>query len=275
MINMSKTCTNQFQPQQKSSGVYKLSANQTTGFSVGDKIRFNTLHRGNIPLGATAYTIKLSKNKKYLIMTTIQGDTTGYCQFQIYDYTNGVNLGVGQATNYSMNSTSDSYPLSSYFTEVTPATDIEMGIRISGSSGLTTLYTTSVLMIWEIDVFTIPTTYPYLVNATQVALTVTGTNWTTTRAVGLVYQTLDGAWRLLFNVYGSVSVATDNLTLTFSGIVFKNGTYQPVAAYLSGNRYYNSRVESNTSTLIIALNATSSVFGFSGDVELNAKPSII
>lgn len=36
----------------------------------------------------------------------------------------------------------------------------------------------------------------------QYDLTVTGTNWTTTRAVGVPYQTGNGIWRIKLNVGG-------------------------------------------------------------------------
>ena len=41
----------------------------------------------------------------------------------------------------------------------------------------------------------------------QYSLIVTGTNWTTSRAVGVPYQTTDGSWRLRFNITGAFSGA--------------------------------------------------------------------
>ena len=56
-----------------------------------------------------------------------------------------------------------------------------------------------------------------------VPLTVTGTNWTTIRGVFVPYKTTDGAWRMRFNVSGSVTSGTrTSYDVTFSGVSFKN-----------------------------------------------------
>lgn len=54
----------------------------------------------------------------------------------------------------------------------------------------------------------------------QYTLTVTDTNWTTNRAVGVPYRTLDGTWRLRFNIVGTYSIGTTLTSLAIAGIVF-------------------------------------------------------
>ena len=52
----------------------------------------------------------------------------------------------------------------------------------------------------------------------QYNLKVTGTNWTTTRAVGIPYRVFDEAkneiWRLKFNISGTLSTAAASITIT-------------------------------------------------------------
>lgn len=58
----------------------------------------------------------------------------------------------------------------------------------------------------------------------QYSLIVTGTNWTTARAVGTPFQTLDGTWKLEGNISGTMSSATNVISLTIQGIIVKAGT---------------------------------------------------
>ena len=112
-----------------------------------------------------------------------------------------------------------------------------------------------------------------------VALTVTGTNWTTTRAVFIPYRTFqtslggDEAFRLRLNITGDVSVGVTSMDLTISGITFKNvaNSFQSLSAQsatsIRGFTIPNSGNISGKST------ATETRWGFSGDIELDSKPT--
>lgn len=107
----------------------------------------------------------------------------------------------------------------------------------------------------------------------QYPLTITGTNWTTVRAVGVPYKTGDGSYRMRFNIGGTFSVGTASPSLTISGVTF------PYTQAISGNaqsitipNYAN--VNSGGGTLTASINASSSTtWVFSGDVEIASKPS--
>ncbi len=112
----------------------------------------------------------------------------------------------------------------------------------------------------------------------QVDLTVTGTNWTTTRAVGTYYTTVNGTHRLRFNIRGGISTAVSSITLTVSGVAFKVGytNGQAVSAVMAneGVGYY-STIDSSVSGSAIYLYASgaSNLAMVSGDVELDSKPT--
>lgn len=104
--------------------------------------------------------------------------------------------------------------------------------------------------------------------------TITGTGWTTVRAVAVPYQTVDGAWRIKFNLVGTVS-ALSSIDLTFSGILSKNiaGATQAVNARSTGSAPVLSHILANTNIFVIQQDSTHSDFLVSGDIELNAMPS--
>ena len=109
---------------------------------------------------------------------------------------------------------------------------------------------------------------------TQYSLSVSGTNWTTVRAVGIPYVTTDGTWRLRFNIVGSTTTQTSN-TLTVSGVTFKSATdfNQSVnVTSLSGFAGWGW-TGINASTISIFCSSNSTSWSLSGDVELNSKPS--
>jgi hypothetical protein len=111
----------------------------------------------------------------------------------------------------------------------------------------------------------------------QYDLTVTGTSWTTLRAKGIPYQTADGAWRLKFNVVGSVTSASRaNYTAAISGVVFKNITsfYQSISASPTSNLTMQQAYATfNTGNLVCEhASGTTTQYTYSGDVELEAKP---
>lgn len=115
----------------------------------------------------------------------------------------------------------------------------------------------------------------------QYDLTVTGTNWTTTRAIGEIRKTRDGAWRMVFNIVGTYSSGTPNVDLSVAGVTFKTVTNGQT---FSGSQNSSSAAEyttiianaiSGTSTLRIRFDSSSSPTAvlFAGDVELDSKPT--
>ena len=111
-------------------------------------------------------------------------------------------------------------------------------------------------------------------NLQQYSLTVTGTNWTTTRAIGLAYQTLGGAWRLIFNIGGSTSAGTSTLTLTVAGVIFHSSSRQAVAGWsddIASDRNF-VKTDSGAATISFNSGAIADAFYASGDVELDGPP---
>jgi hypothetical protein len=109
------------------------------------------------------------------------------------------------------------------------------------------------------------------------------TNWFApgSRAVFFPYQCQDGTWRLKFNIYikhGSTGTGSyTDLVISINGI---SVSFIQTISYLRGGNqasfYTSSTGAVNTNTLYasFAAGATYSVeAGFSGDVELNAKPT--
>jgi hypothetical protein len=120
----------------------------------------------------------------------------------------------------------------------------------------------------------------------QYDLTVTDTNWTTTRAKGVPYKTLDGTWRLKFNITGSYSVGSSLTSLAITGIVFP-ATIQTFTVYADNgatDALINiARTVSSSNVLTIrgvsyvTANTILNITGvrISGDVELASKPTFV
>ena len=114
---------------------------------------------------------------------------------------------------------------------------------------------------------------------TQQDLTVTGTGWTTTRAVGLAYKDFDGNWRLKFNICGTVSSSTrTTYSVQISGITTKNVSsyFQAITgdALSSSATHSSSSMSANGNTCSVThASATTTTYAFSGDVELDSKPT--
>jgi hypothetical protein len=121
---------------------------------------------------------------------------------------------------------------------------------------------------------------PYLVNSPQVNLTVTGTNWTTYRAVGQASVDQNGVWRFKFNISGAFTSGTRSQGLVhIAGVTFKAiaGTFarQCISAdQTSAASIQGAFADQNTDTIYVNHDsATTSVYSFSGDVELDSKPT--
>jgi len=106
--------------------------------------------------------------------------------------------------------------------------------------------------------------------------TATGSNWTTVLVVAVPYQTIDETWRLIFNVIGTVSSATrTTYTVTLSGITFSTAQLQAIAA-CPFQSYSLSRAFTVTSAGQLTIehaSGTTTGYSFSGDVELDSKPT--
>jgi hypothetical protein len=122
-------------------------------------------------------------------------------------------------------------------------------------------------------------TKPVIIEQTyrQYDLTVTGTNWTTTRAVGLPYRTIDGTWRLRVNIGGAYSSGVTSGSLAISGIVAKNVSEyrQPISGPSRGGTLGSQHAyfSPNENTITWNHSQTQTTVGFSGDVELESKPT--
>lgn len=96
------------------------------------------------------------------------------------------------------------------------------------------------------------------------------------RAIGVPYQTGDGAWRLRFNIVFTHSTST-NYAVTITGVTFKNvtGYYQSVScgsgSVVFGRAYVNPGLSTITMENASGVTATY----MSGDVELDSKPTFV
>ena len=124
---------------------------------------------------------------------------------------------------------------------------------------------------------------PFDTSLKQYDLTVTGTNWTSTSeaAIGIPYQDSEGIWRLKANIRGTISTVASSLTLSVSGITFKNATnfQQAVTTYLrdsSGSIAPKVHYASpNTDDIVLGAGANFNKISISLDVELDSKPSFV
>lgn len=120
---------------------------------------------------------------------------------------------------------------------------------------------------------------PYLYER-QVALTVTGSNWTTTKAVGVVYKTIGNVWRMKLNIRGVMSSVAASITLTVAGVVFDSATRQCAAATytetgVSSKDFLQCVIDDNSGEIYCGAAANFDVVQISGDVVLDSRPSII
>lgn len=110
-----------------------------------------------------------------------------------------------------------------------------------------------------------------------VSLTVTGTNWTTVRAVFVPYQTSPSRWRVRFNITGTVSSASrTTYTVTVAGIVARNvaNDFQSLSGFGSANLVTACFATPNAATLTWGhATATTTAYFCSGDIELESQPT--
>jgi hypothetical protein len=282
MSNMQRTNfqNNQFAPKMKDYAHIKVAANQGS-VTNGTVVNFDTvvMLKGAITHDAANKRVTLKANKTYSILTgmRVTSGSAGYAQFQVYNVTAGAYVNSDIAEVYSANDTGVSTSIPLLPVSITPVVDTVIDVRIPLISGISLVAASdSFLIIQELDSYVQPNTYPFEVNANQVDLTVTLASWTTAVAKGIAYRTLDGQWRLRFNILGAMaSGSRTSITLTVAGVVFKN-TYS-----ISGDTgqvvaLTEARVSGLASTIVLVhASATTTEYKMSGDVPLNAAPSWI
>lgn len=263
-------------------GYITMSANQTTNILHTNPVKFNTLVTGNITFDPVTYRVTLKANRTYRISASLQisgSNTDTYCDFRFYDSTGGVYVGVfseSLSTTYTNHASTQSITTAIY----TPLVDSLIELRIMNPSAyFNNLY--ALAAYWEIQqINTVSPVIqqPYLVNARQQNLTVTGSGWTTVRAVGQAYVDPNGVWRLKFNILGNFSVAVTTCAVTVSGVVFKNiagehaisVTTDTVNAIASGYAGVNNGILNGG-----IVSGTRTSWAFAGDLELEGKPTWI
>lgn len=109
------------------------------------------------------------------------------------------------------------------------------------------------------------------------------TNWATTRAVCIPYRVMDSSgnwniWRMKFNIRGTCDSATRTSgTVSVTGVTFKNTSSfdQAIYGYCGAGQDINQGyVSANTSSITIQhASGATTYYVFSGDVELDSKPS--
>lgn len=112
----------------------------------------------------------------------------------------------------------------------------------------------------------------------QYALTVTGTNWTTTKAVGVPYKTLDGTWRMTLSVGGLFSSATGESSVYITGVAFNsfsnNGRQAlAVSTPLIRTTANEGATVSGSGEIRLSSAGTTTEWVVSGDVELTNQPT--
>ncbi|MEN7982491.1 MAG: hypothetical protein ABFQ65_03515 [Nanoarchaeota archaeon] len=105
---------------------------------------------------------------------------------------------------------------------------------------------------------------------------VTGTNWSTTRAVAIPYKTTDGVWRMKFNIAGILSTGATSIDITISGVTSKNviNYFQSVStAYSAEDDATQGRTNPGNGIISLFGVTSSTDWRVSGDVELDSKPT--
>ena len=109
----------------------------------------------------------------------------------------------------------------------------------------------------------------------QVGLTITGTNWTTTRAVGLYYKCLDtGAHRIKIQFKGVISSGIASINLTIAGISFFGAgtTPQQAAACSSVSDNWDSARTNGVAEIRCSAAGSRTKVALIGDFELSEAP---
>ena len=106
----------------------------------------------------------------------------------------------------------------------------------------------------------------------SVALAVTGV--TVTRGVFIPYQTLDGAYRMRFSIWG-IKGSSANFTITIAGVVFKTGFKQAFVSWDYSSRYgcIDAHTNGGDGNMLIYMVGATVDSMVSGDLELDSLPT--
>lgn len=110
----------------------------------------------------------------------------------------------------------------------------------------------------------------------QINLDVSGTNWTTIRAVGVAYTDGGGNWWLRFSIFGDLSSSSTNFQATIDGVTFKNATnYNQAVAVVpkSTADWSYGHTNFNSDKINCRSGTAQSGYSMTGDVELESKPT--
>lgn len=118
----------------------------------------------------------------------------------------------------------------------------------------------------------------YLGDGTDFTVAGTGT-WSTTRAIGIPYQTIDGTWFLKLWATGTLTPASASTTLTIGGVTFKTTVnyQQPMSgnneeAGVAARTLILNRTDSGASTIVITFSGNTDRVNIQGEFELDSKP---
>jgi len=107
-----------------------------------------------------------------------------------------------------------------------------------------------------------------------VDITVTDSNWTTGTARGMYYTDANNVPSLKFRIRGAYSSATAAPNLDFSGVTFADYNQDIGASPLLGTAIVEFAITTTSnSKILINANASDTLWSFSGDVELDSKPT--
>ena len=112
-------------------------------------------------------------------------------------------------------------------------------------------------------------------NGLAADLTVTGTGYTSNRAVGVFYQASDGQWRARLNIEGTFAVATASTSVTISGLTFLSSNIQVLAAMHNSGFYNNAFVLGGNGVVNLSCGTSTTGYRFSGEVILDGKPTFL
>lgn len=256
-----------------------LSANQSAGVSANDPVRFNTMIRGNIEFNSATYRATLKANKTYRLSAgclCIYSANTGYADYNFYDVTNSLELGKrGESLTATYASHQEGQTNS--VAVVTPSTDIVVEVRLMAVNSLTSI--SALYSFWEIqelDTFAPSRAkWQYEYVSPELDLTVTSalTGWTVSYAKGVFKKTNNGIWRLEFNIYGTCGSDTrTQADIVVGGIVWITGI-QISGSYGTSTAPCNAQTIANQTLRCGHASATTTIYQFSGNVRLTAKPT--
>jgi hypothetical protein len=107
-------------------------------------------------------------------------------------------------------------------------------------------------------------------NFSPKVVTVTGTNWTTTKAFILLHRLPDGKYYGILDVAGLISTPTSSITLTLSQLTFLTGIAQPLSVFTGVATYGNAACNTGGTTIDVATGSNISSLRLAGPVFLDS-----